>query len=124
MLTIGVTLHDNDMMNIHLPCNKTCYMVLEAGSQRKIFISSFLQLIIQVTILWRRKMKGESISKMEVYRKMRSIREVGRWRKKVRKAGKEERSGRTKVEKEDQYKLIVKFGSPISMERWCLTAKM
>ena len=98
-------------------------MVLEAGSQRKVFISSFLQLIIQVTILWGRKAREESISKMEVYRKMRSIREVGRWRKKVRKAGKEGKSGRTKVEKEDQYKLIVKIGSPISMERWWLTAK-
>ena len=32
---------------------------------------------------------------------MRSIKEVGRWRKKVRKAEKEGRSGGTKVEKED-----------------------
>ena len=74
-------------------------MVLEAGSQRKVFISSFLELIIQVTVLWRRKTKGESISKMEVYRKKRSIKRGG----KVEEEGEESRK-RRKVRRDKKWK--------------------
>ena len=34
---------------------KACYMFLEAGSQREVFISLLFELIVQVTVLWRRK---------------------------------------------------------------------